>query len=254
MKGFRFAKRMLYAHMPGGQRFCIVCGHRIRAFLPFRGAKASALMEALDVVGSDIVNFECPLCHAHDRERHLYLYLRATDLLPAMTGKEILHFAPERHLYKLISNMQPARHLKCDLFPSAVDVEKTDITNMQYDSNSFDILLANHVLEHVGDDLKALREIHRILRPGGIAILQTPYSRKLLHTWNDAGITDEPARNQAFGQDDHVRLYGRDIFDRISSCGFISKVGEHADLLAEIDAWKFGVNPAEPFFLFQKPA
>lgn len=254
MKGFRFAKRMLHKHLPGGRRFCTVCESQVWTFLPYRGGKPSDLMEALDVVGSDIVNFECPRCHSHDRERHLYLYLRAASLLQPMSGKAVLHFAPEHHLANLIATMQPARHVKCDLFPNSSEIEKADITNLLFPSDSFDVLIANHILEHVDNDMQALSEIYRVLKPGGIAILQTPYSRKLLHTWSDNGITDEAARNQAFGQEDHVRLYGQDIFDRISSSGLVSDVQSHDDLLAGVDFWKAGVNPVEPFFLFRKPA
>lgn len=253
MKGVKFATRMLYGRLPAGRRYCVVCEHNVWAFIPFRGGKASKFMEALDVVGSNIANFECPRCGAHDRERHLYLYIRATDLLREMTGKVILHFAPERHLPNLIVTTKPKQHIKCDLFPKAKDVQKVDITNMLFESGSCDFLIANHVLEHVASDLQALSEIHRVLKPGGIAILQTPYSRKLLNTWDDGGITDEGARNQAFGQEDHVRLYGRDIFARITSSGLIPDVRTHVDLLPEVDAWKMGVNPAEPFFLFRKP-
>lgn len=254
MKGLKFAKRMLHKKVAGGRRFCTVCESRVWTFFPYRGSKPSDLMKALDVVGSDIVNFECPRCHSHDRERHLYLYLRAANLLEPMRGQSVLHFAPERHLANLIAAMQPARHIKCDLFPKSSEIEKADITNLQFQSDSFDVLIANHILEHVDDDARALSEIYRVLKPGGIAILQTPFSRKLLHTWSDGGINDAAARNQAFGQEDHVRLYGQDIFDRISASGLVSEVRSHSDLLAGEDAWKAGVNTAEPFFLFRKPA
>ena len=97
-----------------------------------------------------------------------------------------------------------------------------DILDMPLESESFDFVIANHVLEHVSDDLKALTEIRRVLRVGGYAILQTPYSSKLHHTWQDPGIADDAARLQAYGQEDHVRLFGRDIFARITSAGLAS--------------------------------
>jgi len=97
-----------------------------------------------------------------------------------------------------------------------------------------------------------LSEIHRVLKPGGMAILQTPYSSRLHRTWQDAGIDTPEARLQAYGQEDHVRLFGRDIFDRIVAAGFRSDVRLHSELLADVDPDIAGVNAAEPFFLFRK--
>jgi SAM-dependent methyltransferase len=105
----------------------------------------------------------------------------------------------------------------------------------------------------VDDDLKALTEIYRVLKPGGHAILQTPYSAKLHHTWEDPGIDDDAARLQAYGQIDHVRLFGRDIFARFASTGLASCVRQHHELLPDVNAAVFGVNPREPLFLFRRP-
>jgi predicted SAM-dependent methyltransferase len=126
--------------------------------------------------------------------------------------------------------------------------------DMAFEADSFDMLIANHVLEHVGDAEIALHEIFRVLKPGGYAILQTPYSTKLHRTWSDPGIDTPLARLHAHGQEDHVRLFGRDIFDIITAAGFESRVRQHVELLGNVDAAIAGVNPTEPFFLFHKPA
>jgi SAM-dependent methyltransferase len=123
---------------------------------------------------------------------------------------------------------------------------------MPFADASFDLVIANHVLEHVDDDRRALAEIVRVLAPEGRAILQTPYSPVLARTWEDANIRDECARLQAFGQEDHVRLYGSDIFARFESAGLVSRVRTHTELLAQHDAYYNGVNAREPFFLFQR--
>ena len=112
--------------------------------------------------------------------------------------------------------------------------------------------IANHVLEHVSDVPRALSEIRRVLKLGGVAILQTPYSGKLHHTWEDKGIDTPVARLQAYGQEDHVRLFGRDIFEQITAAGFESRVHRHSELLADVDSFTMGVNGDEPFFLFRK--
>jgi hypothetical protein len=108
------------------------------------------------------------------------------------------------------------------------------------------------VLEHVGNDRTALTEIHQVLKPGAYAILQTPYSAKLHHTWSDPGIDTDIARLQAYGQEDHVRLFGRDIFERFTATGLKSCVSTHSQLLQEYDAQRYWVNAQEPFFLFQR--
>ena len=251
MKLVRYA---LAGWTPGGSRACALCGHKVWRFMPYRmGHRGSPpLMHALDVVGSDVDNFECPRCGAHDRERHLLLYMRATGLFDRMPGMRVLHFAPERRLWPKIAATTPAKYVRCDLFPAATDVMKVDIESMPFADAAFDLVIANHVLEHVGDDGKAVREVARVLAPGGFAILQTPYSAKLHATWRDPGIDMPEARLQAYGQEDHTRLFGRDIFERIASAGFESHVRRHAELLGDVDPVIAGVNADEPFFLFRK--
>ncbi|MGA9854230.1 MAG: methyltransferase domain-containing protein [Gammaproteobacteria bacterium] len=211
-----------------------------------------ALVRELQLVGSDVDHFGCPRCGAHDRERHIFMYLESSGLLSEMRGKSILHFAPEKCLSTRIAASEPERYVRCDLYPTSPDIQRIDMLAMEFGTGSFDILIANHVLEHVADDRRALAEIYRVLKAGGYAILQTPYSRKLHHTWEDPGIADEAARLQAYGQADHVRLYGMDIFERFASAGFNSCVRQHTELLSDTDADKFGINNQEPFFLFQR--
>ena len=210
-------------------------------------------MHAVGGVGSDVDHFECPWCGCHDRERHLFFYMTAIGLLPRMPGKSVLHFAPEKRLSQRIRAAEPARYVKCDLFPQAPDVLQVNMLEIQFEDDSFDLLVANHVMEHVADDQRALAEIVRVLKPGGCAILQTPFSSKLRHTWADSGIDSDEARLQAYGQEDHVRLYGLDIFERFEQAGLRADVKSHREALPDIDSARFGVNEAEPFFLFYKP-
>ena len=254
MNPLRLAQRIITGWLPFGSKHCVLCRHDVWGFLPYKGGYNAlpALVQVLDMVGSDVDNFSCPRCGAHDRERHLLLYMTSSGLLSALRGKSIVHFAPEKRLSYEITTADPGSYIRCDLYPESPDIEKVDILSMHFESQSFDILIANHVLEHVADDRKALSEIRRVLKVGGYAILQTPYARKLHATWQDAGIVEDASRLQAYGQADHVRLYGRDIFDRITSAGLRSCVAFHADLLGQVDASIHGVNPEEPFFLFQK--
>lgn len=228
-----------------------MCHHTIHHFRPYR-ALMPELMRALDVVGSDIINFECPRCGAHDRERHLLLYLQATGILDNMRGKAVLHFAPERMLWHHFNKAGLAHYVRCDLYPQTSGVQRVDMLEMPFEDQSADFVIASHVLEHVADDIKALTEIRRVLKIGGYGILQTPFSNKLLNTWQDPGIDTDEARLQAYGQRDHVRLFGRDIFKRITDVGFESHVQTHRDILPSVNPQTVGVNEREPFFLFRK--
>ncbi|MDR7097745.1 SAM-dependent methyltransferase [Lysobacter niabensis] len=248
----RLAIYLVAGWMPAGRRRCIMCGHAVWKFMPYRHDCDAGLMQALGVIGSDVKNFECPRCGAHDRERHLLMYLQASGLLAALPTMRILHFAPERHLSRRIAASAPIGYIRCDLYPASEEIERVDIEAMPFDDGAFDLVIANHVLEHVEDDSRALAEIYRVLKPGGAAILQTPYSSILHRTWSDPGIIADEARRQAYGQEDHVRLFGRDIFERFSSSGLGACIATHDELLAGRDARMLGVNPSEPFFLFRR--
>lgn len=250
----RTAWRMA-ARIPFGARYqCNICGRKVQRFLPYRNGLADVppLIRRLGMVGSDVERFECPACGCHDRERHLLLYLEASGLLLLMKGATILHLAPEQHLRRYINAAGPAEYVLGDLHPAEPGVRRVDLQVLEYPPAYFDFVLANHVLEHVQDDMRALGEIFRVLKPGGHAVLQTPYSRVLLHNFDDPGIVDGGARLHAYGQEDHCRLYGRDVAARFASVGFRSRVATHSEILPGVDSARLGVNSDEPFLHFQK--
>jgi len=241
-----------------GSCVCAVCGKRLSRFLPYtaggwRPFKVPPLMKALRMIGSDVDHFSCPHCLSHDRERHLWLYLQASGFSDALSAQRILHMAPETNLAQRIAAQNPRCYVKGDLYPAATGVQRIDLLAIPFDDSNFDLVIANHVLEHVDDDLAALREITRVLAPGGHAILQTPYAASLETTWSDRGVHTPAARLHAFGQEDHVRLFGSDIFRRFASAGLLDLTRTHDDALAAVDPTSHGVNRLEPFFLFQKP-
>lgn len=236
-------------------RYCCICERRVLRFVPYRGGSMfmPPLARALDAVGSNVDHFECPHCGSSDRDRHLVLYLRAAGLTTHIGGGRILHFAPEKHLAALIAAQRPSLYVQADKFPAHAGIVALDLTGIAASDKSFDMVIANHVLEHVGDAQQALREIYRVLTDGGFAILQTPFASSLTRTFEDPGIQSKAARLHAYGQDDHVRMYGRDIATVFASQGLVSQVKTHQTLLPDIDAMRYGVNAAEPFLLFQKP-
>lgn len=252
---YSICSRLYRFYKFGNSVYCCLCGKKALRFFPYRGGYKNIppLIRALDGVGSDVNNFGCPHCGCSDRERHLYLYLDRLSLWGQFQNASILHFAPEEALSKVIESMHPKKWIRADLFPTRPEFEKVDLLAIPYEDSKFDIVIVNHVLEHVPDDIKALKEIYRVLRPGGLAILQTPYCQKLEDTLSDNGIDNDNARLQAYGQEDHLRLYGRDIFTRIESTGFRSRTVSHQQTLSDVSPRYFGVNPEEPLFLFEKP-
>lgn len=249
----RLVAYVLSGWVPGGKCICTLCGHAVWRFMPYPDGRRIALMDALEGIGSDIDHYECPRCGSNDRERHLWLFMQAAGIVDLLPRMRIVHFAPERRISRRIVEARPAQYIRCDLHAVGPDIRTVDIQDMPFEDESVDLLVANHVLEHVDDDRMAVREIHRVLAPGGAAILQTPYSPVLEATWEDGGIRSPAARLQAYGQEDHVRLFGRDVFDRFSACGLVPAVERHDALLPGIDPRRHGVNADEPFFLFRKP-
>jgi len=155
-----------------------------------------------------------------ERHRLLWLYLKnETDFFTSVTRIKVLHFAPEQAFYKLFRNQKNIDYTTTDLFSPLADV-KADICNLPFDDNSYDIIFCNHVLEHIPDDTKAMQELFRVLKKGGMAILQIPQDLKREITFADDSITDQKERAEIFGQYDHVRIYGRDYFDKLRYIGF----------------------------------
>lgn len=181
------------------------------------------------------------------------LYLGALGLLERLSGASVLHFAPERHLARTIARAAPLRYVKCDIDPGSTDTIRVDIERIPFSEGEFDLVIANHVLEHASDDVLAASEVARVLKPGGLAILQTPYSAAIDTTREDPGINEPRRRLEAFGQEDHVRLHGNDIYRRIANAGLVSRKFTHEQLLPGRDPARFGLNANEPLMLFSKP-
>lgn len=132
---------------------------------------------------------------------------------------KVLHFAPEQAFYKLFRNQKNLDYTTTDLFSPLADV-KADICNLPFDDNQYNVILCNHVLEHIPDDTKAMQELYRVLKPGGMGIFQIPQDLSRAVTFSDDTITDQKERAKIFGQYDHVRIYGRDYFDKLRSIDF----------------------------------
>jgi len=232
---------------------CYRCRAEFPGFLPYRGGEkdVSPVMLALRVIGSDVENYMCPSCRCNDRLRHLMMYMDKLDIWSAVPGADLLHVSPERELEAMLTALSPASYRRIDLSPSRPGIERMDLQALDLPDESISIVICNHVLEHVGDPDRALSEIARVLRPGGIAILQTPWSPSLRKTL-EAEVDSDAARELLFGQADHVRLFGRDLFDYVTRSGMRPMRVRHDEVLGEYDCAQYGVNPNEELLVAVK--
>ncbi|QAA82882.1 SAM-dependent methyltransferase [Aequorivita sp. H23M31] len=172
-----------------------------------------------------------------ERHRLFWLYLK-NETSFFTENLKVLHFAPEQAFYKRFRKMKNLEYITTDLNSPIADV-KADICDLPFSNNEFDFIICNHVLEHIPDDTKAMQELYRILKPGGLAILQVPYSADLEKTFEDDSITDPKERARIFGQYDHVRVYGMDYFEKLRSIGFKVEAVDYTKKLTDEEIQKY---------------
>lgn len=177
-----------------------------------------------------------------ERHRLLWLYLQTTDFFTK--SKKVLHVAPEQCFYKRFRKQKNLDYLTTDLYSPLADV-KADICKLPFKDNSYDIIFCNHVLEHIEEDQKAMQELYRVLKPGGMGIFQIPQDLSLKTTYEDFSITDPEERKKHFGQYDHVRIYGKDYFDKLRKIGFEVDEIKTSDIATEIEIQKFRLSANE---------
>ena len=174
-----------------------------------------------------------------ERHRLLWLYLNNETNFFSKTLK-VLHIAPEQCFYNLFKNLKNINYTTFDLNSPLADI-KGDICNLPFKENSFDFILCNHVLEHINDDKKAMKELYRVLNKNGTAILQVPINQKSSKTFEDSSIVDKKERIEKFGQYDHIRLYGLDYFKKLESFGFKVDPLKYSKKFTESEIIKYGL-------------
>lgn len=191
-----------------GDRFTDpIDGRSFRKFLPYG-------------YGTQRENALSPSTLSLERHRLLWLFLKEeTDFFTSNIQRKVLHIAPEQCFLDRFKKLKNIYYTTSDLESPIADV-KADICDLPFEDNSFDIVFCNHVLEHIPDDTKAMQELHRVLKTGGMGIFQIPQDLSRETTFEDDSITDPKERAEIFGQYDHVRVYGRDYFDKLRSIGF----------------------------------
>jgi len=185
-----------------------------------------------------------------ERHRLLWLYLKnETNFFTAPL--KVLHFAPEQAFYKRFRKLSNLDYTTTDLNSPLADV-KADICNLPFEDASFDVIFCNHVLEHIPNDTKAMQEMYRILKPGGWGVFQIPQDLKRATTFEDDSITDRKKRAEIFGQYDHVRIYGRDYFDKLRSIGFTVEEVDYTTSLSADSIERFRLAQGEIIPLVKK--
>ncbi|MHB0754405.1 class I SAM-dependent methyltransferase [Polaribacter sp. M15] len=193
--------------LKGNQFTDPIDGKSFRKFLPYG-------------YGKQRENALSPSTLSLERHRLMWLFLKdETNFFTSTKKLKTLHIAPEQCFLDIFRKQKNLEYITSDLESPIADV-KADICDLPFKDNEFDVVFCNHVLEHITDDKKAMQELYRVLKKGGFGIFQIPQDLSRETTFEDDSITDKKERAKIFGQYDHVRVYGKDYFNRLRSVGF----------------------------------
>lgn len=192
----------------------------------------------------------CFSCLSFKRHRLLWLYLK-NKLNIFTENLRILHTAPEECFERIFKKSKNIQYTTVDITPGKAKVTM-DITRLDFPDNHFDAILSVHVLEHILDDRKAMKEFYRVLRPGGFAILQVPIDYNRDKTYEDETITSFKDREKAFQQGDHVRIYGKDYVERLTESGFKVTVDDYVRTLDKDLVEKYCLDENELIYICKK--
>lgn len=194
----------------------------------------------------------CPFCGSLERHRLLYLYLRQkTNLFREKLS--VLHFSPERGLGQALAAQKNLNYATSWYEPDQAADYHLDLTRLALPDNSWDVLIAYHVLEHIPDDRAAMRELYRVLKPGGWAAVQVP-TREQPDTFEDPRIVSSAERAQKYGNADHVRYYGwKDYADRLIQAGFVVSIERYTEELSDSAIREFALDRNERIYIARKP-
>jgi len=238
----------------GNRFYCPYCKKSFRKFMP-GGSNLPVLFEKKVVGAGFRPNNVCPRCYSLDRDRLIYLFLQEKTSVFSSPQK-IFHVAPEGCLRALLTSLPNINYISGVKYLEGYYYDRKtnflDITQIPFTDEEFDIIICNHVLEHVPDDKKAIRELYRVLKPGGLAILQVPISKILPTTFEDSSVVTPEERERIFGQFDHVRIYGQDYNDRLENAGFTVQRYNPTREKWSVPFEKFAINPEEDLYVAYK--
>ncbi|MBT3408030.1 methyltransferase domain-containing protein [Candidatus Woesearchaeota archaeon] len=225
---------------------CSFCQKSFKTFLT-SGIDVPVL-KLKKVIGGELnKNCLCPKCNSSDRERLIHVFIKKNKHLEKIKNKKILHIAPEKNLLKFFKHQNPKEYIDADLNKIRATHEM-NLTNIIFKDNYFDIIICNHVLEHIENDGKAIKELYRVLKPNGWAILQVPISENLKNTFENNKIKSKKERLKFFGQSDHVRIYAKDYKKRLTQKGFKVNLKK----LSKREINKYNLNKKEYIYFCKK--
>ena len=196
-------------------------------------------------------NALAPGTHSLERHRLLWIYLnRHTDFFER--PQQLLHIAPEQCFHGRFKRQKNLSVLTGDIESPLADLH-FDLHHIPLEDNRFDVVFCNHVLEHVTDDAQCLRELHRVMKPGGWGLFQVPFVPTQVATDEDPSITDPAERQRRFGQYDHVRIYGQDYPLRLQAAGFQVETVHMEERLSVEEFERYCLPPGEPLYICRKP-
>ncbi len=240
----------LFRHR-GNKYICPFCGYKSDTLNPF--GEESDVIEKYHIVGAGRRNVSCLKCGAHDRERLIFVYLKFVAKIFDGRKLSILHMAPEPRISNKILENKDLEYVCGDLFTEGYAypdyVKNMNLLALPIENDRFDIVICNHVMEHIPEDTKAMSELFRVLKGGGIAILQVPISYSTEKTIENFSITNPDERKRRFGQSDNCRIYGMDYVERLKSVGFDVEMKNISK-----DFPQFALNPEEKVFICTKPS
>lgn len=185
-----------------------------------------------------------------ERHRLMWLYLKEkTNFFTA--NLKVLHIAPEHCFIKRFEALNNLDYITADIESPLAKV-KMDVHEIPFPDNTFDVSFCNHVMEHVDDDIKAMSEIRRVLKPGGWAIIQSPIDYRIEKSFSDPTATTPALREKIYGQNDHVRQYGRDYAQILEKAGFNVVEDDYVMKMDPAKAQRYGLDKNEYIYFCQK--
>ncbi len=231
------AGRILSVFYRGNKYECPIEGRTYRRFLPYGRMKSRP-------------NALCPGSLSLERHRLQWLYMKnETNFF--RDHLRVLHIAPEMCFLRVFKKMENLDYVTADLDSPLADV-RADVMDLPFKDGDFDVVFCNHVMEHVEDDIRAMKEIYRVLKTGGWAFMQVPLDPDLEHTIEDPEVTDPAERERLYDQSDHMRKYGRDYGNRLRKAGFKVTEVDYTRVLGPEQVERYALMPGEILYFCRK--
>ena len=244
--------RRLFSKYKGKGLECNFCGHQYLKFVDdYPETENQQALSINNVVAGYGKNILCPFCLSTARERLIMATLKSKI---EICNKNILHLSPEKNIFNYLKKR--SKLVTADLFPGYyknIDkaIRKENVTLLSFENDYFDLVIANHILEHIPDDAAAMKEIFRVLKKGGVAILQVPYSETITETLETPLIDHPKLQSALYGQRDHVRIYQlNDFINRLMKTGFIVSCLKY-EMLKPF--YIYAIQTGEVFLEIKKP-